>query len=102
MSCTTSTAPSIGYDGTRRFIPNEITVSKNDWVEGPSAIKIGDHYLVYFDHYAQPQYYGAARSKDLRQWEDCSKEMSFPKGHRHGTVLRVPQNIAQGLNSPHD
>ena len=58
-----------------------------DWVEGPSAIKIKDEYLVYFDHYAQPHYYGAVRSKDLRHWEDCSKEMSFPKGHRHGTVL---------------
>jgi beta-xylosidase len=73
-----------------------------DWVEGPSAIKVGDEYLVYFDHYGQPQYYGAVRSKDLRHWEDCSREMSFPKGHRHGTVLRVPQNIAQGLNPPHD
>jgi beta-xylosidase len=68
-----------------------------DWVEGPSAIKIKDEYLVYFDHYAQPQYYGAARSKDLHAWEDCSKEMTFPKGHRHGTVLRVPAQVAQSL-----
>jgi beta-xylosidase len=68
-----------------------------DWVEGPSAIKIKDEYLVYFDHYAQPHYYGAVRSKDLEHWEDCSKEMSFPKGHRHGTVLRVPSKIAQRL-----
>jgi hypothetical protein len=67
------------------------------WVEGPSAIKIKDEYLVYFDHYAQPQYYGAVRSKDLRHWEDCSKEMSFPEGHRHGTVLRIPQRIAKRL-----
>jgi beta-xylosidase len=68
-----------------------------DWVEGPSAIKIGKDYLVYFDHYAQPQYYGAVRSRDLQHWEDCSREMVFPKGHRHGTVLRVPQEIARGL-----
>jgi hypothetical protein len=68
-----------------------------DWVEGPSAIKIKDEYLVYFDHYAQPQYYGAVRSKDLQRWEDCSKAMSFPSGHRHGTVLRIPQQIAKGL-----
>jgi beta-galactosidase len=53
--------------------------------------------LVYFDHYAQPQYYGAVRSNDLRQWEDCSKEMTFPKGQRHGTVLRVPSKIAKQL-----
>jgi hypothetical protein len=68
-----------------------------DWVEGPSAIKIRDEYLVYFDHYAQPHYYGAMRSKDLQHWEDCSQTMSFPEGHRHGTVLRVSKRVAQGL-----
>jgi GH43 family beta-xylosidase len=70
-----------------------------DWVEGPSAIKIASEYLVYFDHYAKPQYYGAVRSKDLKTWEECSKEMSFPKGHRHGTVLRISQEIAEELKS---
>jgi hypothetical protein len=25
------------------------------------------------------------------------KEMSFPKGHRHGTVLRIPRKLAQEL-----
>jgi beta-xylosidase len=68
-----------------------------DWVEGPSALKIQDEYLVYFDHYARPQYYGAVRSKDLRHWEDCSKEMRFPRGHRHGTALAVPEKVARGL-----
>ena len=67
------------------------------WVEGPSAIKIKDEYLVYFDHYAQPNYYGAVHSRDLRHWEDCSNAMSFPKGHRHGTVLRVSKRVAQRL-----
>ena len=68
-----------------------------DWVEGPSAIRIKDQYLVYFDHYASPQFYGAARSKDLQHWEDCSKKMTFPKGQRLGTVLRIPEQIARGL-----
>jgi hypothetical protein len=67
------------------------------WVEGPSPIKIQNKYLVYFDHYARPQFYGAVRSKDLHHWEDCSKERSFPKGHRHGTVLRIPDKFAQAL-----
>ncbi len=68
-----------------------------DWVEGPSAIKIKDEYLVYFDHYTNPHYYGAVRSKDLKHWEDCSKEMRFPLGHRHGTVVRISENVARGL-----
>lgn len=68
-----------------------------DWVEGPSAIRIGHEWLVYFDHYARPQYYGAIRSKDLKTWEDCSKEMQFPAGQRHGSVLRIPADIAKAL-----
>lgn len=68
-----------------------------DWVEGPSAIKINGEYFVYFDHYSRPQYYGAYRSKDLRRWDDCSQQMVFPKGQRHGTVLRVPEGVARGL-----
>jgi hypothetical protein len=68
-----------------------------NWVEGPSAIRIADEYLVYFDHYAEPHYYGAVRSKDLRHWEDCSKDMTFPKGHRHGTVLKIAERIAERL-----
>jgi hypothetical protein len=66
-------------------------------VEGPSAIKINGEYLVYFDHYTAPQYYGAVRSKDLSHWEDCSKEISFPKGQRHGTVLRIESVSARTL-----
>ena len=68
-----------------------------DWVEGPSAIRIGDEWLVYFDHYARPQYYGATRSKDLKRWGDCSREMQFPPGQRHGTVLAIPGDIAARL-----
>jgi hypothetical protein len=48
-----------------------------DWVEGPTAIKIRNEYVVYFDHYAQPEYYGAVRSQDLRRWEDCSKGLAM-------------------------
>jgi len=67
------------------------------WVEGPSAIRIGQEYLVYFDHYANPHYYGAARSRDLVTWEDVSRKMAFPKGHRHGTVIEVPREVVERL-----
>jgi hypothetical protein len=61
-----------------------------DWVEGPSPLAIDDEFLVYFDHYTRPQYYGGVRSKDLVHWEDVSRQMTFPKGIRHGTAVRVP------------
>ena len=70
-----------------------------DWVEGPSAIRIGGEWLVYFDHYARPHYYGAVRTKDFQSWADVSKQMAFPRGHRHGTVLEVPKRVLAGLRA---
>ncbi len=68
-----------------------------DWVEGPSVMKIGDWWYVYFDHYSKPHYYGAIRSRDLKTWEDVSKKMTFPAGHRHGTVVRIDEATAKRL-----
>ena len=68
-----------------------------DWVEGPSAIQIADEWLVYFDHYARPHYYGAVKTRDFKTWTDVSKQMRFPRGHRHGTVVRVPEGVLRGL-----
>lgn len=67
------------------------------WVEGPSVARIGGDYFVYFDHYARPHYYGAMKSTDLVNWTDVSKEMSFPKDHRHGTVITIPNDLAAKL-----
>lgn len=68
-----------------------------DWVEGPSPMKIGEWWYIYFDHYRQPHYYGAIRSKDLKSWEDVSKQVVFPKGHRHGTVVKIDAATAKRL-----
>lgn len=68
-----------------------------NWVEGPSVLKIGDTWLCYFDHYASPHYYGAIRSTDLKNWEDCSKECVFPKDHRHGTVITITKELGEKL-----
>ena len=70
-----------------------------DWVEGPSAIPVGDEFHIYFDHYAKPQYYGAAKSSDLVRWQEISERVSFPKGARHGTVLRVPERCVLNIQS---
>jgi hypothetical protein len=74
------------------FSPAGAAISTN-WVEGPSAIQIGKDFFIYFDHYARPQYYGALKSTDLERWEDISSQVAFPKGARHGTVLRVPEEV---------
>lgn len=68
-----------------------------DWVEGPSPMKIGDWWYIYFDKYAKPQHYGAIRSKDLKTWEDVTDRLKFPAGHRHGTVIRIDAATAERL-----
>jgi beta-xylosidase len=48
------------------------------WVEGPSAVKIGDEYLVYYDAYTQ-KHYSAMRSRDLVNWEPVpAADLHFP------------------------
>jgi hypothetical protein len=69
------------------------------WIEGPSPMKVGNDYIIYFDHYGSPQYYGALRSSDLKKWEDITKEISMPKGARHGTALRVPLRYIEELQN---
>ena len=70
-----------------------------DWVEGPSGMQIGGEFYIYFDHYMNPQYYGGIKSTDMEHWQDVSAAMSFPKGSRHGTVLRVPASVVKNLSS---
>ena len=67
-----------------------------DWVEGPSALQVGDEFLVYFDGYTAHRY-EAMRSRDLRNWEDVSSRISFPKGTRHGTALAVETELVETL-----
>lgn len=68
-----------------------------DGVEGPSAIHIGEEIFVYYDHYRVPRYYGALRSTGLKGWEDLAERQCWPRGHRHGTVLRVNPSLIEHL-----
>ncbi|MDP4206808.1 MAG: hypothetical protein Q8859_12525, partial [Bacteroidota bacterium] len=63
-------------------------ITGNYWAEGPTSIYINGVWIVYFDKYTQGKY-GAVRSTDLVNWEDISDQIDFPKGVRHGTVLKV-------------
>jgi hypothetical protein len=66
------------------------------WAEGPSAIKIDGAWFVYFDKYRKGRY-GAVKSSDLKNWEDISDSIHFPKGTRHGTIFRVSKPILTKL-----
>ena len=61
------------------------------WAEGPTAVKINDQWIVYFDKYTKHQY-GAVASKDLINWTDISDKIQMPKGIRHGTVFIITKD----------
>jgi len=71
-------------------------VTGNYWAEGPTPVKIGDWWIVYFDKYMNHAM-GAVRSKDLKNWEDISDQVSFPDGTRHGTVFKVSRKVLDNL-----
>lgn len=68
------------------------------WAEGPTTLKIGEYWYVYFDKYVDHKY-GAVRSKELQEWEDVSDSVHFPEGFRHGTVLQVECSVLEKLKA---
>ncbi|MBC8871672.1 MAG: glycoside hydrolase family 43 protein [Planctomycetes bacterium] len=66
------------------------------WVEGPSVLRIGNEYIVYFDMYRKHRY-GALRTRDLVDWTDITDQLSFPRDHRHGTAFEVQPDVIERL-----
>lgn len=67
-----------------------------DWVEGPSVLRVGDAWIVYYDEYTRRRY-GAIRSTDLKTWDIISDQIEFPPGARHGTAFVAPAEIVEPL-----
>jgi hypothetical protein len=59
-----------------------------NFTEGPSVLKLGEHWVIYYDAYRRA-YYGAVKTRDFNSFTDISQKVKFPAGHKHGTVLRV-------------
>ena len=73
------------------------------WSEGPSVIKVGSDWVVYYDHYRQPRarYEGVATS-DWIHWISVNNRMHFPDAAKHGSFLKITEQEAQLLLSRHD
>lgn len=75
------------------------SITGDYWAEGPTAIRIGKEWIVYFDKYTLHTY-GAVSSTDLVNWKDISDKINFPEGTRHGTVFKISgkefQNLVNG------
>jgi beta-galactosidase len=66
--------------------------------EGPTSVKIGKYYHVYFDKYKE-NHMGLTRSTDLIEWEDMSSHIKFPPHAKHGTVFKVTPDIVKLISS---
>jgi len=71
-------------------------ISKENWVEGPTAFRAGMDMFVLFDAYTRKRYEGV-RSRDLKTWTALGAELEMPPGARHGSVLAVPEKILKKL-----
>lgn len=70
------------------YSPSGDPITGNYWAEGPTTLRLGDTWIVYFDKYIDHTM-GAVRSDDLENWEDISDKISFPEGMRHGSIFKV-------------
>lgn len=78
---------------------SDVSASITDnWVEGPTVIKINDEWIVYFDQYTRHKF-GAVKSSDLKNWTDISDEIDFPDGTRHGTIFKVKEGVLENIRS---
>lgn len=73
---------------TEGYSKPSVPITGNYWAEGPTAIKIGGQWIVYFDKYTDHKY-GAVTSTDLINWSDISDKIQMPQGIRHGTVFTI-------------
>ena len=71
-------------------------ISKENWVEGPTAFRAGGDMIVLFDAYTRHRFEGV-RSRDLKTWTPLGGTLQMPPGARHGTVFAVPERILKGL-----
>jgi hypothetical protein len=84
-------AESSAIDGPWTNISDEFTES---WSEGPSAVQVGDEYIVYYDHYREPRRYEAVRSSDLKHWAPVPigsgpGQLQIPESCKHGSFMKI-------------
>ncbi|WP_316818082.1 glycoside hydrolase family 43 protein [Pedobacter nyackensis] len=64
--------------------------------EGPSVVKIGKNWLIYYDAYGEKKY-AAIKTSDFKHFEDVSAQTVIPAGHKHGTIVPVNRQVIERL-----
>jgi hypothetical protein len=66
-------------------------VIKNERVEGPALINIGDKTLLYVDYYVN-QRYGVRATSDWNAWADEGNSATVVQGQRHGSIIPITKS----------
>lgn len=72
------------------------------WSEGPSVLRVGDRYVVFYDYYRPPARFKAVETTDWQHWTDATPKLGLPNGCKHGSFLRLSSEIAERLVQRHD
>lgn len=66
------------------------------FTEGPTVAKVGQDYLIFYDSYRKKTY-GGCKTSDFITFVDISDEVSFPEGHKHGTIFKANEGVLNNL-----
>ena len=66
------------------------------FTEGPSVVKAGEDWLIYFDAY-QDKSYQAVSTKDFKSFSVPDPAISIPEGHKHGTIVQTNKKTIRRL-----
>jgi hypothetical protein len=64
--------------------------------EGPSVVKAGNEWLIYFDSYGAKKY-GAVKTNDFLSFTKIDNSVSIPEGHKHGTIFITSNKVLKRL-----
>jgi hypothetical protein len=67
-----------------------------NFTEGPSVVKTGDQWLIYYDAYRE-KIFGASSTKDFITFTNITNQVSVPEGHKHGTIFKVDRKTVKRL-----
>ena len=67
-----------------------------NFIEGPTVVKLKDEWLIYFDVYRK-KIYGAMKTNDFKTFIDVTDKVSVPQGHKHGTIVPVKRKLVEKL-----
>ncbi|NII26018.1 glycoside hydrolase family 43 protein [Pseudoflavitalea sp. X16] len=68
----------------------------DSFTEGPSVVKTGKEWLIYFDTYREKKY-DAVKTTDFKTFTPLKEEISVPEGHKHGTIFKVKQQVLKKI-----